>query len=107
MELALIPISRVVSRDEWAVRRGETTSIILLPLVGDVEPLLWPTEMLLLALAAPVLADSKIFLKNPCFLVLGVERPPNTPPESPASSFAEDQGIADEAPWREVLWLEW
>jgi hypothetical protein len=32
--------------------------------------------MLLLALAAPVFAVSKIFLKNPGFFVLGVERPP-------------------------------
>jgi hypothetical protein len=62
--------------------------------------------MLLLALAAPVFADSKIFLKKPCFLVLGVESPPKTPPESPTSLSAEDQGIADEAPWRDVLWLE-
>jgi hypothetical protein len=103
MELALKPMSRAVSREELAVRSGDTTSIILLPLVGDWEPALWPTEMLLLALAAPVLADSKIFLKKPCFLVLGVERPPKTPPVSPASLSVEDQGIAEEAPWREVL----
>ena len=64
--------------------------------------------MLLRAEAAPVFADSMIFLKNPVFLDFGVESPPNTPGDSATELFAgEDQGIADDAPCLEVLWLEW
>lgn len=63
--------------------------------------------MLLLALAAPVLADSSIFLKNPCFFALGVASPPNTLLGSSGVVAEEDQGMAEEAPCREVLWLEW
>ena len=65
-----------------------------------------PTVMLLRALAAFVLAVSRIFLKNPCFLALGVERPPNTPADSSVSASVDDHGMADDAPWREELWLE-
>lgn len=44
-------------------------------LFGDPDLSPW-AEMLLLALAAPVLAVSNIFLKKPCFLVFGVDKPP-------------------------------
>lgn len=75
--------------------------------MGDEDPPLCPTAMLLLALAAPVFADSKIFLKNPGFLAFGVESPPNTAVGSSAPPSPDDQGMADDAPCREVLWLEW
>jgi len=41
-----------------------------------------PAAMLLLALAAPVLADSMIFLKNPLLLGFGATRPPRILPDS-------------------------
>jgi hypothetical protein len=59
--------------------------------------------MLLLALAAPVLADSSIFLKKPCFLALGVESPPKTPVGSSGVVAEADQGMAEDAPCLEVL----
>jgi hypothetical protein len=40
------------------------------------------TAKLLLALAAPVFADSMIFLKKPLFLGFGATRPPSMLPES-------------------------
>lgn len=58
--------------------------------------------MLLLALAAPVLADSKNLLRNPLFLALGVDNPPKTPGES-FISLPGDQGTADCAPCLDVL----
>lgn len=62
--------------------------------------------MLLLALAAPVFAESSIFFKNPVFFVLGVVRPPKTPDESPLL-LCSDHGTADIAPCLDELWLEW
>jgi hypothetical protein len=73
-----------------------------LPFVGEVETPLGATEMLLLALAAPVLAESRNLLKNPFFFTLGVTSPPKTPTES-VTSLPGDQGIADMAPCRDVL----
>jgi hypothetical protein len=78
-----------------------------LNLVGEGEPPLWPTEILLRAEAAPVFADSMIFLKNPVFFVFGVDSPPKTPGDSPTELFPGDQGTAEYAPCLEVLWLEW
>jgi hypothetical protein len=51
--------------------------------VGDeaFDPV-WLTAILLLALAAPVFAESMIFLKNPRFFVWGVDKPPKIPEES-------------------------
>jgi hypothetical protein len=100
MGLLPVPISRAaVSRCECDDLIGE----IALPLVGEKDPPLCPTAMLLLAFAAPVFADSSIFLKNPCFFAFGVASPPNTLFDSSVVVADVDQGMAEEAPCREVL----
>ena len=56
-----------------------------------------PAAMLLLALAAPVFADSTSFLKNPLFLAFGVVRPPSSGSElatlPPQSAPAAEVGL--------------
>ena len=46
-------------------------------LIGGLGVSPCPAAMLLLALAAPVFADSTNFLKKPLFLAFGVVRPPS------------------------------
>jgi hypothetical protein len=53
-----------------------------MPFVGDAEFERGADAILLLAVAAPVFADSRIFFKNPVFFVFGVVSPPNMPAES-------------------------
>jgi hypothetical protein len=71
LRAALLPLAMAVT--PWGRRL----------FIGDGGCTAWPAAMLLLALAAPVLADSIIFLKKPLFLGLGAVKPPNTPPDSP------------------------
>jgi hypothetical protein len=71
-------------------------------LVGDIEPPPRYDARLLLAVAAPVFADSRIFFRKPVFLVLGVVRPPKIVGESPVLLYS-DHPRADVAPCLEEL----
>jgi hypothetical protein len=80
------------------------TPLLNLCFCGDegVDPV-WPTAMLLLALAATVFEESISFLKNPVFLTLGVVRPPK-PPALSLNVLRFSQPTADCAPCLES-WL--
>ena len=93
---------RSLSRRRMSIATALIGLVAVLSMGGAMPA--WPTAILLRALAAPVLAPSMSFFKNPGFLALGVVRPPNPPPlppkpPVPSQPTADCAPCLDPAPW--------